>query len=122
VGVDGVVGATRAKRSTGAAGFGAGDIEPDRTAVKERWGAPRRDSPFRYVEDRKGGDGMAYFKKYRDNRNEWRWTFYSNNGEEIAVSSEGYTHEVNCGHGIQIVKRLAPEAQVRATATTGYGR
>ena len=59
---------------------------------------------------------MAYFKKYRDNRNEWRWTFYASNGEPIAVSSEGYVREADCDTSIVIVKRDAPHAEVRRAA------
>jgi len=59
---------------------------------------------------------MAYFKKYRDTRGEWRWTFYATNGEQIAVSSEGYVREVDCQYAIDLIKRLAPGAVVRAAA------
>lgn len=59
---------------------------------------------------------MAYFKKQRDSRNEWRWTFYADNGEAIAVSSEGYVRETDCDHGIALVKRDAPGADVRRSA------
>lgn len=55
----------------------------------------------------------AYFRKQKDSRGEWRWTFYASNGEEIAVSSEGYVRESDCDHGIQLVKRDAPGADVR---------
>lgn len=65
---------------------------------------------------------MAYFKKYRDARSEWRWTFYAANGEEIAVSSEGYVHEAGCQHAIDLVKLLAPGAVVRAAAASGSWR
>jgi uncharacterized protein YegP (UPF0339 family) len=55
-----------------------------------------------------------YFVKYRDNRNEWRWTYYSANHEEIAVSSESYTREDACDRSIVLVKQSA-NAPIRTT-------
>ena len=40
----------------------------------------------------------------KDNRGEWRWTYYARNGEPIAVSSEGYNRRDDCSHSIQLVK------------------
>ncbi len=59
---------------------------------------------------------MFYFVKYQDTRREWRWTFHATNGEAIAVSSEGYTHEASCDNSIELVRRGAPGAQVRRRA------
>jgi uncharacterized protein YegP (UPF0339 family) len=56
---------------------------------------------------------VAHFKKYEDRQRQWRWTFYADNGEEIAVSSEGYVREADCDHGINLVKRQAANAEVR---------
>lgn len=41
---------------------------------------------------------------YRDNRNEWRWTYEASNGRTIAVSSEGYVHKADCQRGIDLLK------------------
>lgn len=41
---------------------------------------------------------------YRDNRNEWRWTYEASNGKTIAVSSEGYVRKVDCERSIEIMK------------------
>ena len=41
---------------------------------------------------------------YRDNRNEWRWTYFAANGEEIGVSSESYTTKQNCQNSVNIMK------------------
>jgi len=41
---------------------------------------------------------------YRDNRNEWRWTYEASNGKTIAVSSEGYVKKADCERGIEIMK------------------
>jgi len=54
--------------------------------------------------------GLARFKVYKDNRGEWRWTFYADGGEEIAVSSEGYVNHSDCLHSIEIVRKQAPGA------------
>jgi uncharacterized protein YegP (UPF0339 family) len=44
---------------------------------------------------------------YPDSRGEWRWTYYGDNGEEIAVSSESYTTKTNCRHGVEIMRASA---------------
>lgn len=41
---------------------------------------------------------------YPDNRGEWRWVYYASNGEEIAVSSEGYVNKADAERGIAIMK------------------
>jgi len=50
--------------------------------------------------------GVKYpcYWMYPDNQNLWRWTYYGNNGEEIAVSSESYTSKQNCRHGVDIMR------------------
>lgn len=45
----------------------------------------------------------CYWMK-KDNRGEWRWTYYAKNGEAIAVSSEGYVNRTDCSHSITLVK------------------
>jgi uncharacterized protein YegP (UPF0339 family) len=52
-------------------------------------------------------NGLKYpcYWMYTDNRNEWRWVYYGDNGEEIAVSSEGYVAKKDCQNGINIMKR-----------------
>ena len=65
---------------------------------------------------------MAHFKKHQDNQRQWRWTFYADNGEEIAVASESYVREVDCDHGINLVKRQAATAEVRSSAGSGSYR
>lgn len=41
---------------------------------------------------------------YKDNRNEWRWTYEASNGKTIAVSSEGYVNRGDCERSIEIMK------------------
>lgn len=41
---------------------------------------------------------------YKDNRNEWRWTYEASNGKTIAVSSESYKNRADCRHAIDIMK------------------
>jgi uncharacterized protein len=41
---------------------------------------------------------------YKDNKNEWRWSYEASNGETIAVSSEGYKKRSDCQRGIDIMK------------------
>lgn len=41
---------------------------------------------------------------YKDNRDEWRWTYEASNGKTIAVSSESYKKRSDCERGIEIMK------------------
>jgi uncharacterized protein len=43
----------------------------------------------------------------RDRSGEWRWVLKANNGEPLAVSSEGYTTKYNCQRCIDLVKGSA---------------
>ena len=52
-----------------------------------------------------------YFRKYRDSRAEWRWTYYASNHEPIGVASEGYRDERDCDRSIELV-RSAVDAPV----------
>ena len=45
----------------------------------------------------------CYWMK-KDNRGEWRWTYYAKNKEEIAVSSESYKNRSDCRHGITLMQ------------------
>jgi uncharacterized protein YegP (UPF0339 family) len=51
-------------------------------------------------------EGLTYpcYWMYTDSRQEWRWVYYGKNGEEIAVSSEGYTTKKNCLNGVEIMQ------------------
>lgn len=55
---------------------------------------------------------MAKFTLFKDSKGEFRWRFVANNGETIAVASEGYVRKIDCMHGIEIVKTLGPQAPV----------
>ena len=48
---------------------------------------------------------MGYYQKYRDNINEWRWTYRASNHKIIGVSSEGYVAERDCDRSIQLMKQ-----------------
>ncbi|RYZ78019.1 MAG: DUF1508 domain-containing protein [Proteobacteria bacterium] len=52
------------------------------------------------------------FVLYKDNQKQYRWTLRANNGRIIADSSEGYTSKQACQHGIDIMKRDVPKADV----------
>lgn len=41
---------------------------------------------------------------YKDNRDEWRWSYEASNGRTIAVSSESYKRRGDCERGIEIMK------------------
>ena len=54
----------------------------------------------------------AKFKVKKDSKGEFRWIFYSSNGEEIAGSTEGYVKKADCLRGIDIVKKDGPSASI----------
>jgi len=49
---------------------------------------------------------------YKDNRGEWRWRLRASNGRIIADSGEGYKNKQDCEHGIDLVKKEAPDAKI----------
>jgi uncharacterized protein YegP (UPF0339 family) len=55
---------------------------------------------------------ISRYDYYLDHAGEWRWTAIANNGEPIAVSSEGYKHLSDCLHAIDLMKGSAPAAVV----------
>ena len=60
---------------------------------------------------------MTKFVIYKDSKNEYRWRFKANNGEAIAVSSEGYTEKQGAMNSIALMK-LAYSAEVVDLTTT----
>lgn len=44
------------------------------------------------------------YKKRRDNKGQWRWVLFADNGEPISVSSEAYVREADCDRGIELSK------------------
>lgn len=56
---------------------------------------------------------MAKFQLYKDQSGEYRWRLRADNNEIIANSGEGYTQKSDCKHGIQLVKKLAPDAEIQ---------
>jgi uncharacterized protein YegP (UPF0339 family) len=55
---------------------------------------------------------VAKFEVYSDSKGEWRWRFKADNGRIIADSAEGYNNKSDCIHGIEIIKKEAPAAQI----------
>ncbi len=56
---------------------------------------------------------MAAFQIFKDKAGEFRWRLRANNNETIADSAEGYKAKSDCEHGIDLVKLLAPTADVQ---------
>ncbi len=50
---------------------------------------------------------MDYYNLYKDSAGQWRWRYFSSNGNTIAVSSEGYVNKSDAQNGINIMKRSA---------------
>ncbi len=55
---------------------------------------------------------MAKFQVYKDGQGEYRWRLRADNHEVIADSAEGYSRKESCEHGLELVKKLAPDAEV----------
>ncbi len=56
---------------------------------------------------------MAKFQIFTDKAGEYRWRLRANNNEIIADSAEGYKAKSDCEHGVDLVKQLAPTAEVQ---------
>jgi uncharacterized protein YegP (UPF0339 family) len=52
------------------------------------------------------------FEVYQDHKGEWRWRLRASNGKTIADSGEGYKEKSDCLHGIDLVKKEAPNAKI----------
>lgn len=52
------------------------------------------------------------FQAYEDRAGEWRWRLRAANGRIIADGSEGYKNKQDCLHGIDLVKKEAPTAEI----------
>ena len=55
---------------------------------------------------------MAKFQIFQDRSGEYRWRLRANNNEIIADSAEGYVAKRDCEHGLELVKTLAPSAEI----------
>ena len=56
---------------------------------------------------------MAKFQIFTDRAGEFRWRLRADNNEIIADSAEGYKAKSDCEHGVDLVKELAPTAEVQ---------
>jgi len=56
---------------------------------------------------------MGVFVVYVDDAGQYRWRLFAANNRIIADSGEGYRSQGDCEHGVQLVKQLAPTAQVQ---------
>ncbi len=56
---------------------------------------------------------MAKFQLFVDKAGEYRWRLRADNNEIIADSAEGYKAKSDCEHGVDLVKQLAPTAEVQ---------
>lgn len=55
---------------------------------------------------------MAEFELYKDSADEFRWRLRADNNKVIATSGEGYKAHSDCAHGIDLVRKQAPEAKL----------
>ena len=54
-----------------------------------------------------------YFEIYKDARGEFRWRLKVGNHQVIATGWEGYSSKQACQKGIDSVKKLTPETEVK---------
>jgi len=65
---------------------------------------------------------MAKSQVHKDKTGECRWRLRADNTEPIATSGEGYKDKSSCLAGVELVKKLAPEATVEDKAWPGEDR
>lgn len=54
-----------------------------------------------------------YFEIYKDAKGEFRWRLKAANHVIIATGGEGYTTKQACQKGIDSVKKMTPETEVK---------
>lgn len=54
-----------------------------------------------------------YFEIYKDARGEFRWRLKSGNHQVIATGGEGYSTKQACQKGIDAVKKVTVDTEVR---------
>lgn len=54
-----------------------------------------------------------YFEIYKDARGEFRWRLKAGNHQVIATGGEGYSSKQACQKGIESVKKVTPETEVK---------
>jgi uncharacterized protein YegP (UPF0339 family) len=59
---------------------------------------------------------MAKFQIYKAANGEFRWRFRADNGEIIAIASEGYSRKADCAHAVDLIKQKGPAATVEEEA------
>ena len=52
---------------------------------------------------------LPRYRMYKDNKDEWRWTYLAKNGIKIAVSSESYKNKADRRHSIDLLKASADD-------------
>ena len=55
---------------------------------------------------------MAKFELYTDENDEYRWRLIAANDTVIALSGDGYKHKGDCESAIDLVRLVAPIAEV----------
>lgn len=55
---------------------------------------------------------VAAFQIYTDSQGEYRWRLRADNNQVIATSGEGYKDKADCRAGVDLVRSLAPEADL----------
>ncbi|MFD0965453.1 YegP family protein [Seminibacterium arietis] len=58
-----------------------------------------------------------YFEIYKDARNEFRWRLKAGNHQIIATGGEGYSSKQACQKGIEAVKKITSDTEVREIST-----
>lgn len=83
--------------------------------------ASQRMASARFAEEPRAGT----FEVYADKSGEHRWRLVALNGKTVATSGEGYKEKRDCLAGIDAVRRIAPNADVKELAESpshGDGR
>ncbi len=62
---------------------------------------------------------MSYFKISQDKKDQYRWTFYAENHEALAVPGESFTRRATAEANIKLVQSLAPSAPIHDLTKPG---
>lgn len=54
-----------------------------------------------------------YFEIYKDAKGEFRWRLKSGNHQTVATGGEGYATKQSCQKGIEAVKKITAETEVK---------
>lgn len=81
-------------------------------AIKKNALSEIEDQTLKKVESKK----YPKYEVYLDNAGQFRYRLLASNGQNIAISEEGYSTKSGCMNGIDAIGRAAPDAEIDESA------